>query len=58
MVALGPCARHCRAATQGETEAEARDLIQDAVRLHVEARLAAGELIYQEVGTTTVRIAV
>lgn len=59
MVALWPSARRCRGCyTEGETEAEARELIQDPVRLHLEARLAAGEPIYQDVGTTKVRIAV
>jgi predicted RNase H-like HicB family nuclease len=44
--------------TEGETEDEARTLIQDAIRLHVEDRIAAGDPIYQEVGSTKVRIAV
>jgi predicted RNase H-like HicB family nuclease len=55
-VAVCPALQGCY--TEGETEAEARELIQDAVRLHVEARLAAGEPIHQEVGTTKVKIAV
>ncbi len=29
--------------TEGETEAEARNLIEDAIRLHVEDRLERGE---------------
>jgi predicted RNase H-like HicB family nuclease len=43
---------------EGKTEDEARALIQDAIRLHVEDRIAAGEPIYREVGSTKVRIAV
>jgi len=42
---------------EGETEEEARALIEDAIRLHVEDRLAAGEPIYAEVGTSRVRVA-
>ncbi len=44
--------------TEGETEAEARALIEDAIKLHVEDRIANGEPIYQEHGTTKVRVAV
>ena len=44
--------------TQGETEEEALELILDAIRLHVEERLANGLLIPQAVGMSTVRIAV
>jgi predicted RNase H-like HicB family nuclease len=31
--------------TEGETEAEARSLVEDAIRLHVEDRLERGEPI-------------
>ena len=44
--------------TEGETEEEAHALIEDAIRLHVEDRLDRGEPIYQEVGVSTVRVAV
>lgn len=44
--------------TEGETEGEVRELIKDAIRLHVEDRLASGEPIPEEVGSTRVRIAV
>lgn len=44
--------------TEGETEAEARALIEDAIRLHLEARLEAGEPIYDEVFTEQVDVAV
>jgi len=38
--------------TEGETEAEARSLIEDAIRLHVEDRLERGEPIYEEVAVS------
>ena len=44
--------------TEGETEAAARALIEDAIRLHLEDRLALGEPIYQEVSAEKVRVAV
>lgn len=31
--------------TEGETELEARELIEDAIRLHVEDQLARGEMV-------------
>ena len=37
---------------------EPRDLIKDAIRLHIEDRLASGEPIYSEVGSAKVRVAV
>jgi predicted RNase H-like HicB family nuclease len=55
-VAVCPALQGCY--TEGETEAEARELIEDAIRLHVEARLAVGEPIYEEVGTAKIRLAV
>jgi len=44
--------------TEGDTEAEARALIVDAIKLHVEDRIANGEPINQELGTAKVRVAV
>lgn len=55
-LAICPALQGCY--TEGETEAEARELIKDAIRLQVEARLAAGEPIYQGIGSTKVRLAV
>ena len=55
-LAVCPALQGCY--TEGETEDEARDLIRDAIRLHIEDRLASGEPIYQEVGATRVRVAV
>lgn len=55
-LAICPALQGCY--TEGESEEEARELIADAIRLHVEDRLASGEPIYEEVSTTTVRVAV
>ena len=55
-LAICPALQGCY--TEGETEEEARALIKDAMRLHVEDRLELGEPIYQEVSTEKVRIAV
>ncbi len=44
--------------TEGESAEEAREMIEDAIRLHVEDRLARGEPIYQEVGVAQVKVAV
>jgi predicted RNase H-like HicB family nuclease len=55
-VAICPALQGCYA--EGETEEEARELIADAIRLHVEDRLACDEPIYDEVGATKVRVAV
>jgi predicted RNase H-like HicB family nuclease len=44
--------------TEGETVKEAKELIEDAIRLHVEDRLVSGEPINQEVGTAKIRLAV
>ena len=55
-VAICPALQGCY--TEGETEQEARELIEDAIRLHVQDRLAAGEPIHKEVAVSTVRVAV
>jgi predicted RNase H-like HicB family nuclease len=55
-VAICPALQGCY--TEGETEEEARQLIEDAIRLHVESRIARNEPIYQEVGSHKVRVAV
>ncbi len=54
-VAICPGLQGCY--TEGETEAEARRLIEDAIRLHVESCIARHEPIYQEVGSHRVRVA-
>jgi len=55
-VAVVPALQGCY--TEGDTEQEARDLIEDAIRLHVEDRLERGEPIHEEVGSSRVRIAI
>ena len=44
--------------TEGDSEAEAHILIEDAIRLHVSDRLEHGEPIYEEVGVSQVKVAV
>ena len=53
-LAICPALQGCY--TEGGTEAEARRLIADAIKLHIEARLANGEPIYEEVGAAKVRV--
>jgi predicted RNase H-like HicB family nuclease len=55
-VAVVPVLQGCY--TEGETEQEARELIEDAARLHVEDRLARAEPIHAEVGSSRIRIVV
>ena len=55
-VAICPALQGCY--TEGETEEEARQLIEDAIRLHVASRIARNEPIVQEVGSHRVRVAV
>jgi predicted RNase H-like HicB family nuclease len=54
-VAICPSLQGCY--TEGATEAEAKELIKDAMRLHVESRLARNEPIYQEVSSEKIRVA-
>lgn len=55
-VAVCPALQGCY--TEGDTEEEARAQIHDAIRLHLEDRLERGEPVYEEVGATTIRVAV
>lgn len=55
-IAVVPALQGCY--TEGETEQEARDLVEDAIRLHVEDRLERGEPIQEEVGSSRVKIAI
>jgi predicted RNase H-like HicB family nuclease len=55
-LAICPALQGCY--TEGETEQEARELIKDAIRLHIESRPSRNEPIYQEVGSEKVRVAV
>ena len=56
ILAICPALQGCY--TEGETEEEALELIKDAIRLHVEARLDRGEPIHQEIGARNVHVAV
>ncbi len=55
-LAVCPALQGCY--TEGETVDEAQELIKDAIRLHIQDRLATGEPIYQEVSAQRVRVAV
>jgi predicted RNase H-like HicB family nuclease len=55
-LAICPALQGCY--TEGESEAEARDLIADAIRLHIESRLQRGEPIPAEVSTEKVTVSV
>jgi predicted RNase H-like HicB family nuclease len=56
IVAICPSLPGCY--TEGESESEAMELIKDAIRLHVEDRLANGQPINEEIGVSQVKIAV
>ena len=55
-IATVPALQGCH--TAGDTEEEALELIKDAIRLHLEARLASGAPIPQDVDSAKVRVAV
>jgi len=55
-LAICPALQGCY--TEGESEAEAPDLIADAIRLHIESRLERGEPIPAEVSTEKVTVSV
>jgi predicted RNase H-like HicB family nuclease len=55
-VAICPALQGCY--TEGESEQEARDLIEDAIRLHLIDRLESGEPIPREVETAKIRVTV
>jgi predicted RNase H-like HicB family nuclease len=55
-LAVCPALQGCY--TEGETLTQALKFIKDAMRLHIEDRLANDEPIYQEVRTQRLRIAV
>ena len=44
--------------TEGTSEEEARTLIADAIRLHIESRLERGESILAEVSTERISVSV
>lgn len=55
-LAICPALQGCY--TESETEEEARALIEDAIRLHVEDRLEIGEPVGEEVGSHKIKVAV
>jgi predicted RNase H-like HicB family nuclease len=55
-LAVCPALQGCY--TEGESEDEARELITDAIRLHIESRLERGEPIPDEVSTEKVTVSV
>ncbi len=55
-LAICPALQGCY--TEGDSEAEARNLIADAIRLHIESRLERGEPIPAEVSTEKVTVSV
>ena len=55
-LAICPALQGCY--TEGETEEEAKKLIEDAIRLHIESRIKNKEPIYHEVSAKKIRIAV
>ncbi len=55
-LAICPALQGCY--TEGDSEAEARNFIADAIRLHIESRLERGEPIPAEVSTEKVTVSV
>ncbi len=55
-LAICPALQGCY--TEGETEAEARELIKDAIRLHIQDRRESDEPINEEVGAERIRVSV
>ncbi len=55
-LALCPALQGCY--TDGETMEEALEMIEDAIKLHIESRLERGELIPEEIYSTQLKIAV
>lgn len=55
-VAICPALQGC--VTEGDTLEEALAMIRDAMKLHIEARLADGESIPDETGVLQVNVAV
>ena len=55
-LAICPALQGCY--TEGESIPKALKLIKDAMRLHIEDRIENNELIYEEVKTQQLRIAV
>lgn len=56
VIATCPALQGCH--TAADTEEEALELIRDAIRLHIEARLALGERVSPDIGSKRVSVAV
>lgn len=54
-IAICPVLQGCY--SEGETEQEARELMTDAIRLHIESRKSRNEPIYQEISSEKISIA-
>lgn len=55
-LAICPTLQGCY--TEGETPEEAMELLNDAIKLHIEDRIENGEPIYEEVFSKKISIAV
>lgn len=55
-VAICPALQGCY--SEGNTAEEAEKMLEDAIRLHIEDRLANDEPIYEEISSKKIRIAV
>ena len=55
-LAICPALQGCY--TEGTTKEEALELIEDAIKLHIEDRIAKGETLYEEVYSSQLSIAI
>ena len=55
-LALCPALQGCYA--EGSTQKEALEMIEDAIKLHIEDRLSRGEILYEEVYSSKMKVAV
>ncbi len=55
-LALCPALQGCH--TEGSTKEEALEMIEDAIKLHIEDRIARGEALYEEVYSSQLRVAI
>lgn len=55
-LALCPALQGCY--SEGSTEKEALEMIKDAIKLHIEDRIANNEILYEEVFSNKVKVIV
>ena len=55
-LAICPALQGCY--TEGTTKEEALELIEDAIKLHIEDRIAKGETLHEEVYSSQLSIAI